>query len=105
MVRFYANLPLHTLVKGFKSRPLLSRVSRFVIKSSVRNLIHCHSALQLIYMQNVKQMPYAIHIYGQARPRKIYYGFLHPGVRAPRLDDLYFLSAANAKLIKKRCDY
>lgn len=56
-------------------------------------------------MQNVKQMPYAIHIYGQARPQKIYYRFLHPGVRAPRCDDLYFLSAANAKLIKKRCDY
>lgn len=56
-------------------------------------------------MQNVKQMPYAIHIYGEPRPRKIYYGFFHPCVREPRCDDLYFLSAANAKLIKKRCDY
>lgn len=56
-------------------------------------------------MQNVKQMPYAIHIYGQARPRKIYYGLLHAGVCVSRRDDLYFLSAANAKLIKKRCDY
>lgn len=52
-------------------------------------------------MQNVKQMPYAIHIYGQARPHKIYYRFLHPGVRTLHRDDLYFLSAANAKLIKK----
>lgn len=56
-------------------------------------------------MQNVKQVPYAIHIYGQARPHKIYYGFLQPGVHALGRDDLYFLSAANAKLIKKRCDY
>lgn len=56
-------------------------------------------------MQNVKQMPYAIHIYGEPRSHKIYYRFLQRGVREQHCDDLYFLSAANAKLIKKRCDY
>lgn len=59
----------------------------------------------LIYMQNVKQMPYVIHIYGECCSRKIYYGFLCRGLHEQSHDDLYFLSAANAKLIKKRCDY
>lgn len=56
-------------------------------------------------MQNVKQMPYAIHIYGEPGSGKIYYRFFHRGVHVLCYDDLYFLSAANAKLIKKRCDY
>lgn len=56
-------------------------------------------------MQNVKQMPYAIHIYGEPRSHKIYYRVFHRGVHELCYDDLYFLSAANAKLIKKRCDY
>lgn len=56
-------------------------------------------------MQNVKQMPYAIHIYGEPCSHKIYYSFFHRGVRELCYDDLYFPSAANGKLIKKRCDY
>lgn len=69
------------------------------------SLIHCYSALGLIYMQNVKQMPYVIHIYSEPCSHKIYYSFFHGGVNEPHRDDLYFLSTANAKLIKRGCDY
>ena len=68
-------------------------------------LIHCYSALGLIYMQNVKQMPYVIHIYSEPCSHKIYYSFFHGSVNGLHRDDLYFLSTANAKLIKRGCDY